>query len=219
LTGFRAAASFGGPAARAFRLRERPTEEGVVRRLRFKIPFLCAALLLAAVTGVAQAAPKKVLLTHEGGKPATQGEVSKFSGRVAIAGVQCFGTDQNGSMGPNPSGTVIVSGSNTPETEIACLGEGTAKGSLTVKSAKFSKKGLVTWDIDALLQQPSGCTYVVKKMSGTINSGEQSANAALTGTGKLRKAMSPRGACAGTVPAEGFVGVSDANFENYVVSF
>jgi hypothetical protein len=198
-----------------------------VARSRFSTPLLALALTLAALAalpaaqaqGVVKAASKVLLTQEEGGAAATPGEVSKFSGGVVIAGVECFGTEQNGVMGKNPSGTVKVTGSATPETEIGCSGgDESFKGIVAIKSMTISKTGAEALNLIATARTVAGCTYRLTKLTGTQESGAQTSTTALVGTARLRGSESPK-TCAKTAEAKGLQGVSNANFENYTVTF
>ena len=186
---------------------------------RFTIALLGLLATLAVLPAAqAQAAGSKVLLTQEiGDEPATQGEVSAFSGSVGFAAIECLGTDEHGTMGKNPSGNVKIAGSNVPETAIFCTGEN-PKDAVTIKSMTISKSGLVTLKLEAIVQTDAGCTYRLTKLQGTVEAGGQTSSAELFGTAHLKGSESPK-TCAKTAPAHGREGVSNASFENYTVNF
>jgi hypothetical protein len=190
---------------------------------RSRLAFAVLSLLIVGAMATAQAqavtsTASKVELTQQSdGAPALKGEVSKFSGQVLVAGIECLGTDENGVMGKNPSGTVKVSASNMPETEISCS-SGTGN-SVALKNMTISKTGAVTLNLNGIFHADTGCTYRVTKLTGALGVANQLSGLEVAGTAHLRSNESSFKGCAKTTPAHGFEGVSNASFENYDVTF
>jgi len=195
-----------------------------VARSRFSIPLLGLTLTLAALAAlpaaqaqaVVKSASKVLFSQEESGEAAKRGEVSEFSGLVTTSAGECFGVDTHGVMGKNPSGTGKVAGSNAPETEVFCSAP---EDSLTIKGVTINKSGVMTLNLNAVFHTNTGCTYRLTKMTGTLESGTQTSTAQLSGVAHLRGSESTSKTCPKTEAAFGFQGVSNANAENYTVTF
>jgi hypothetical protein len=193
----------------------------------FRLPLLSACALLASTAlivlpAAASAASPKVLLVTRGeegeGPPAAQGEAAHVSNFVRWPALEagCGATDEQATVGKNPSGTVKVSGSSQPLSNSQCFNEAhfeLVPGGVTVKSVSVSKAGVVklTGDLEVVLGE---CTYNAKKLAGTQVFGEDFTEP-LSGTGKL--AGHSAKTCAKTTPVEDFIGVADAMGFDYVV--
>src|SRR5258707_14369226 len=191
-----------------------------------RLPLLSACAMLAstaliALPAAASAASPKVLLVTRGeageGPPAVQGEAAHVSNSITWPALNagCGGTDEQATVGKNPSGTVKVSGSGQPVSS-QCFTESPFEfvpGGITVKSVSVSKAGVVklTGDLELVLGE---CTYSAKKLAGTQVFGEDFTEK-LSGTGKL--AGHSAKTCAKTTPVEDFIGVADASGFDYVV--
>jgi hypothetical protein len=194
---------------------------------RRRLSFLSASTVLAASAAFAlpvapaSAASAKVLLVTRGeegeGPPAVQGEKAHVSNFVRWPAQQadCGGTDEQATVGKNPSGTVKVSGSAQPASS-QCFSETAFElipGAITIKSVSVSKTGAVKLSGD--LELVAGeCTYRATKLTGTQEFGEEFTET-LSGTGKL--AGHSAKTCAKTTPVEDLIGVADASGFNYVV--
>jgi hypothetical protein len=191
-----------------------------------RLPLLSACAILAstaliALPAAASAASSKVLLVTRGeegeGPPAAQGEAAHVSNFISwpAQNAGCGGTDEQATVGKNPSGTVKVSGSGQPASS-QCFNESAFElmpGGVTVKSVSVSKAGVVKLMGD--LELVAGeCTYSAKKLAGTQVFGEEFTEK-LSGTGKL--APHSAKSCAKTTPVEDFIGVADASGFDYVV--
>jgi hypothetical protein len=185
------------------------------------LAMLASAALIALPVAASAASPKVLLVTRgeEGeGPPATPGEAAHVSNfvRWPALDASCGATDEQATVGKNPSGTVKVSGSGQPLSNSQCFNESPFEfvpGGVTVKSVSVSKAGVVklTGDLELVLGE---CTYIAKKLAGTQVFGEDFAET-VSGTGKL--AARSAKTCAKTTPVEDFIGVADASGFDYVV--
>jgi hypothetical protein len=191
-----------------------------------RLPLLSACAMLAstaliALPAAASAASPKVLLVTRGeegeGSPAAQGEAAHVSNFVRWPGqdASCGATEEQATVGKNPSGTVKVSGSGQPLSS-QCFNESPFEfvpGGVTIKSVSVSRAGVVklTGDLELVIGE---CTYTAKKLAGTQVFGEDFTET-LSGTGKLRGHSAKT--CAKTTPVEDFIGVADASGFDYVV--
>lgn len=182
------------------------------------------AIAIAVPAAPAAAASQKVLLVtrnEEGeGPPAVQGETAHITQYVKWPVLEdgCGGADEAATVGKNPSGTVKVSGSDTPLADAQCFSETgltEPSGSITIESASVSKTGAVKLTGDFEISG-EGCSYRATKFTGTQVFGEeQEWTETLTGTGKR---VSPSlKACAKTTPVEDLIGVANSAGYNYVV--
>jgi hypothetical protein len=192
-----------------------------------RLPLLSACAMLASTAlivlpATASAAGPKVLLVTRGeegeGPPAVQGEAAHVSNfvRWPALNASCGATDEQATVGKNPSGTVKVSGSDQPLSNSQCFNESPFEfvpGGVTVKSVSVSRAGVVklAGDLEMVI---GGCTYSAKKLTGTQVFGEDFAEA-VSGTGKLKGHSAKT--CAKTTPVEDFLGVADSSGFDYVV--
>jgi hypothetical protein len=186
----------------------------------------CAALATIASFALsaapASAAGTKVLLltrTEEGtGPAAAPGEAAHVTNYVKWTALHtlCGATEEQATLGKNPSGTVKATGTGQPLENSQCFDESnfeTVQGSVAVKSASAAKTGAVK--LTGVLEMKVGeCSYRATKLNGTQTFGEEFTET-LTGTGKLF-AHSAK-SCAKTTPVEDMIGVSDAAGFNYTV--
>lgn len=174
-----------------------------------------------AAAGIGPSGAAAVELTHEGGKPASQGETSYFFAEIEYGHVaECEGWDFGGSMGKNPSGTVKISGSDAEVSPKSCIagvehaGEPT-NGTIAIKTAEVKDSG-VKISLLATVETSAKCHYEVKKLSGVAPLGEYFF-VFLSGTAKLQKKTSPK-SCEKTQTVFASLFAKDAHQENYFVN-
>ncbi len=180
-----------------------------------------AAAMFALPSASASAAGAKVLVltrSDEGtGPPAKQGEPAHVSNFVSWPGLEstCGGTDEGGTLGKNPSGTVKVSGSEAPVG--VCFSDAEFKlepGSIAIKRFSVAKTGAVK--LTGRLEVTVGeCSYRATKLVGTQTFGEeQEWLDSVTGTAK-RVAPSAK-SCAKSTPVEDAAAAADGEGFNYI---
>jgi hypothetical protein len=177
----------------------------------------CGLLLGAATAGAAWGS--KVEVTYGGGWVAEEGRGARITTNVAFTsiGASCWGVDDGGTIGKNPSGTLKVAGSGVDESLKYCENahHQIANGGLMINRDQVSKSGKETLSLSATVEIESGCKYELSKATGSQPFGG-AFEAALAGTAKLQKGVANPPGCAKTSAVEASLSVTDSGDFYYV---